>query len=145
MNIRVYDFFVYTSVFSFIIISLCLRRDLISFVKLSSRYRRTISSIRCSHTFLSKEILLVSFYLDFNKFQDVFYIIEICSLVHEFILYILDSFSVLIIEVLECVNDIEILIGDQRFLENSEVKQIDLGKTIFHDFIWKCFKHEHNI
>lgn len=97
------------------------------------------------NTFLFLEILFISFYLYFDEFKDVLNIVEISSLIYQFVFYILHSFSVLVVKIFESVNNIKILIGDKRFLENSEVEHLSSLKTVFHDLIRKSFKHKHNI
>jgi hypothetical protein len=48
------------------------------------------------------------------------------SLWRKFLLYYLYTLFVLLVEVLKGLNDFEVLVGVKRFLENSEVKEVNV-------------------
>ena len=66
--------------------------------------------------------------LDFNlnKFENVFDIIEVALLWAELVFEVLDSFTILLVKILEGVHQVHILERDQGFLEDAEVKHLNL-------------------
>jgi hypothetical protein len=57
----------------------------------------------------------------------------------------LDSFAILLVEVLKRIDQVYILESDQGFLEDAEVEHLNLINCMPRHFIRKCLKHKHDI
>ena len=66
-------------------------------------------------------------------------------MVSELFLDDLDSLPVLVIKVLEGIDDVKILKGYERLLEDSKVKHLYLLQSVNHDLVGQGFKHEKDV
>ena len=66
-------------------------------------------------------------------------------MVGELFLDNLDSLPVLVIKVLEGIDDIKILKGYQRLLEDPEIKHLYLLQGVIHDLVRQGFEHEKDV
>ncbi len=90
-------------------------------------------------------MFLIPLNLDLDKFQDVLDVVEVVSLADQFFLYVLHSLTVLLIEILKGVHQIDVLEGDEGLLEDAEIEHLDLRDCIGRHTIGQCLQHKHDI
>jgi hypothetical protein len=86
-------------------------------------------------------MLFIPLNFNLNKLKNVFDIIEVALLRPELILEVLDSFAILLVKILKCIDQVYILKSDQGFLEDAEVEHLNLINRMPRHFIRKCLKH----
>jgi hypothetical protein len=90
-------------------------------------------------------VFFISFDFDLDQFEYVLHVVEVGLLVDQLVLHVLNSLPVLVVEVLKGIDDVQVLEGDERLLEDPEVEHLYKLQRVHRHFVRERLQHQHDI